>query len=192
MTFLLSTIRVFLILMFALYNESFVYGAEANMNSHFSVILVNQDAGNIHYITIISAELAFKVGLPGEAIVGQLLVPNNKITPQNFARNRIFVDYLHAFIRREAPSDLTLRQRAATVRSGQMPFIDGRAKQGPGAPPSTEDVLGVFAVKDGFIVGYEPNAQHRIFSARGFFSLPPSLEGKLIRELEAIAALKKQ
>jgi hypothetical protein len=136
----------------------------------------------VRYITLLQPKVFLKGGVPAEAIVGQIRRPQEDVKPLNFARNSVFVEFMHATIERVGPHDKELKKQARAIKNGYLTLIDRRA--GPG-DPSPEDVFGRFEVENGMIKEYERNEAHRILSDRGFFRLPPSIEKKLIQALSA-------
>jgi hypothetical protein len=124
--------------------------------------------------------------VPPEAIVGQIVrkLENDEITPANFARNSVFVEFMHATIQKIGSTNDELRSRAKQLGNGDFPLIDLRSK---GGTPRSEDIIGKFKVENGVIIGYERNREHRILSDHGFFRLPEWIEKKLINDLTAKA-----
>lgn len=145
---------------------------------------VDRGKGIEQYLTLLSPESAFGKGLPPEAIIGSLLQPNGRIVPDNFARNRIFVDFMHKIIEREGPQTAEIQKQTSQLKSGNLLLIDDRAPQASRGAPQSEEVVGTFAVAAGRIVSYVPNREHRILSSKGLFRLPFGLQDKLIREME--------
>ena len=147
--------------------------------------------GNLQtVVSVLPQDHAFEKGLVGEAIVGVLLTPlgqGGKLEPDNFARNSAFVEFLHRFIARHAPSDPELRDAARRQGSGHLFILDARTPTLEGTVPP-EDIIGAFEVENGEIVAasYQPNSRHLILSEAGFFKLSPQLMGLLRKELEAL------
>jgi hypothetical protein len=126
-------------------------------------------------------------GLPPEAIIGVLLrplEPGEAITPAVFARNRVFVDFMHEVVARRGPHLLGLQAEARRQRDGWVYIIDQRTRT-PQGPIPPEDIVGVFAVKGGEIVpgSYQRSPRHLILSADGFFRLGAELQACLLDEL---------
>lgn len=141
------------------------------------------------YVTLVSPESSLQHGLAPEAIVGVLsrpLNPGEQITPQVFARNRMFVEFLHEVIARHVPSEPSCRTEARRLGSGWLYIIDQRTATPAGDVPP-EDIVGSFEVKDGDIVpsSYRSNPKHVILSANGFFQLSQFLHSCLLKELSA-------
>jgi hypothetical protein len=156
------------------------------------VCKVHTPQGEKYYVTLLPTEVIFAHGLAPEAVVGVLLGPPQPgvpIRPEVFARNRVFVDFLHEFIAREAPGQPGLQAEARRLGNGWVYVIDQRTATPGGAVPP-EDILGAFEVKNGEVVpgSYRPSPKHQILSANGFFQLDAALLGCLLRELEARSA----
>lgn len=142
------------------------------------------------FVTCLSHEHVIANGLPSEAIIGVLLRPlesTEAITPDVFARNRIFVDFMQGVIARRGPQLPGLLADAARQGNGLVVVVDQRThKPEHGAPP--EDIIGVFKVQDGQVVpgSYTPSPNHQILSSRGFFQLNEDLQSCLLEELSAL------
>ncbi len=154
------------------------------------VCRVETDEGPKDYVTILPPETTFSAGLAAEAIVGVLsrpLGPGESIAPENFSRNRVFVDFMHKVIATNAPDQPACQAEARRLGNGWICIIDQRtATPGDRVPP--EDIVGVIAVKDGQIVvgSYRPSPNHRVLSERGFFRLDSRQHQCLLRELAAL------
>jgi hypothetical protein len=127
-------------------------------------------------------------GLPAEAIVGVVLRPlehGDTITPEVFARNKTFVDFMHAVIALHAPQQAGCIAEARRLGNGWVYIIDQRTPT-PQGPVPPQDIVGCFEVKDGQVVtgSYKPNDKHRILSADGFCQLGAELQQCLLEELE--------
>jgi hypothetical protein len=151
------------------------------------VCRVQTPEGVKEYVTCLPLEQVFERGLPPEAILGMLLrplAPGERITPELFARNRVFVDFLHAVIARRGPALSGLLAEALRQGEGWVYIIDQRTRNPQGHIPP-EDIVGVFAVRGGEIVpgSYQPCPKHRILSDDGFFRLEPELQACLLEEL---------
>ena len=143
--------------------------------------------GTRDYVTLIPPDAALAHGLAAEAIVGVLarpLGPGESITPAVFARNRVFVRFLHDVLARHAPGQPGIQAEARRLGNGWISIIDQRTPT-PAGPVPAEDILGAFEVKNGEVVprSYRQNPNHRILSATGFFRLDAGLQECLLREL---------
>jgi len=155
-----------------------------------TVCRVRTPEGMKDYVTVLPLEQMLKTGLSPQSIVGVLTAPlgqGERITPTNFVRNRVFVDFLHAVIARAAPEQPGLQAEARRLGNGWVYVFDARTRT-PGGPVPPHDIVGAFEVKDGAVVpgSYQPNANHRILSEDGFFRLEPGLQQALLRELAAL------
>src|SRR4029077_14408341 len=121
---------------------------------------------------------------PAEAIVGVLLRPlesGEAITPSVFARNRVFVEFMHSVIARRGPQLPGLIAEAKRQIEGWVYVVDQRTPTPQGAVPP-EDIVGSFEVKNGPVTprSYRACPKHMILSANGFFNLGPELEPCLL------------
>jgi hypothetical protein len=90
----------------------------------------------------------FSQGLAPEAIVGVLSERWNssmRITPELFARNSVFVDFLHNVIAADGPSDPGFQAEARRLGDGWVYVIDQRTPS-PAGPVPPEDIIGAFTV----------------------------------------------
>jgi hypothetical protein len=152
-----------------------------------SIIVVSTSEGMKHYVTLTPSSHAFEAGVIPEAIVGVLLRPTDQvggITPDNFARNSVFVDFLHGVIAEHGPSVPGLVAEAKRKVEGWVYIIDGRAPS-PQGLVSPEDIIGAFQVKGGEVVpgSYQRNGNHAVLSSNGFFRLESVLREKLCSAL---------
>ncbi|ALN57295.1 hypothetical protein GLE_1944 [Lysobacter enzymogenes] len=164
-------------------------GSEASMRSDLPMLVckVNQPDGPVAYVTLTPQQDLSTRGIAPQEIVGQIIDPERPgIEPDNFARNRVFVEFLNGVIARHAPSLPALQAEAQRQGEGIVAIVDGRAETPQDAVPP-EDILGAFQVAEGRIVAdsYRPNPNHRILGARGFFQLDPQLQRLLLEELAA-------
>jgi hypothetical protein len=151
------------------------------------VCQVDTPDGVRDYVTLLPPELFCTRGLASEAIVGELLRrPGSEetITPQNFAPNRVFVEFMHGVIARHAPRQPGCRAEAERLGQGWIYIIDQRTPT-PHGPVPTEDIIGAFEVKGGAVVpqSYRASPNHLILSSGGFFRLDRGLQTCLLQEL---------
>ena len=156
-----------------------------------SVCRVNTPDGVKDYVTCVPHQSAFARGLAPEAIIGVLLRPVDQvaaITPDLFARNRVFVDFLHEVIARRGPGLPGLIAEARRQGDGWVYIIDQRTRD-PRGPIPPEDIVGAFAVQGGRVVpgSYQRSPKHLILSAEGFFQLGVELQACVLEELAARA-----
>jgi hypothetical protein len=155
-----------------------------------NVCRVESSEGAADYVTCLTHERVFERGLPGEAIIGVLLRPleaGENITPENFARNRLFVDFLHCVVARRGPQLAGVLAEARRQGQGLVVVVDRRTRT-PQGPVPPKDIVGVFEVHDGKVVhdSYHPSPKHEILSSDGFFQLDPELQSCLLEELVAL------
>jgi hypothetical protein len=154
-----------------------------------SVCKVTTPEGTRHYVTVLSPETMFSQGIVPEAIVGVLAErwqPTDPITPDVFARNKGFVEFLHEVIARYGPAQAGFQAEARRLGDGWVYVIDQRTPTPQGAVPP-EDIVGGFEVKGGMVVpgSYVRSPKHRILSERGFMRLSADLQHCLLQELAA-------
>jgi hypothetical protein len=150
---------------------------------------VDTPDGTKDYLTLLPPDVVSSQGLAPVAIVGVLLrslQPEESTTPQVFARNRIFVDFMHDVIARCAPQQLGCQAEARRLGEGWIYIVDQRTPT-PQGPVPPEDIIGAIQVKGGTVVlgSYRASDKHMILSSRGFFQLDPELRECLLRELAA-------
>lgn len=141
------------------------------------------------YLSCLNHEHVLAHGLAPEAIIGVLpLRPDEPITPDVFARNRVFVDFMHGVIARRGPQLAGLIAEAQRQGEGWVYVVDQRTRTPQGAVPP-EDIVGAFEVKGGQVVpgAYRPSPNHQILSADGFFQLGSELQPCLLEELTALS-----
>jgi hypothetical protein len=152
------------------------------------VVFVRNADGDRDCVTLVPAAVAFSKGLVPEAIVGQLLrlmKDGGSVTPDNFARNPVFVELLHTVVARECPKTARCVAEAKSIGNGYLYVIDQRTPTPDDAVPP-EDIVGAFEVKDGAVTpaSYKANPNHRILSSRGFCRLGPHLNACVVKEVQ--------
>jgi hypothetical protein len=148
---------------------------------------VNDDGGVKYYLTLLPPDVIRSKGLVPEAIVGSLLrLPSDAegITPDIFARNGVFKQFMHDVIARYGPEQPDCSAEAKRLGNGWVFVVDRRTKT-PGGSVPPHDILGCFEAKDGQVVpgSYQANPNHRILSDDGFFRLTEALHERLLHEL---------
>src|SRR5207245_3375479 len=80
------------------------------------------------YITCLDPERLSKgAGIPSEGIIGQLLrplEPGERITPDNFAANTVFVELMQGVIARNGPYLKDLVSVAVRIDEGRVYLVD--------------------------------------------------------------------
>lgn len=151
---------------------------------------VDTPSGEADYVTCLSHEHVIANGLPFEAIIGVLLRPLESaeaITPEVFARNPAFVEFMQGVIARRGPELPGLIAEAERQGNGWIVVVDQRTGTPQrGVPP--EDIVGVFKVQNGQVApsSYTPSPNHQILSSRGFFQLDQELQECLLDELSTL------
>ncbi|HUK83542.1 MAG TPA: hypothetical protein VLZ12_13025 [Verrucomicrobiae bacterium] len=153
----------------------------------FEIFSHDRDGRVQDVVGMLPSIYVFEHGLIPEAVVGVLQKPireGGKLEPSNFARNSIFVNFLHRFIAERAPLDPEIQNAAGRQSTGHVYIIDARTF-GPDQKVPPEDVIGRFRVEEGTIVtgSYEPNPGHVILSNSGFFKLSPTMMRGLREDL---------
>ena len=143
-----------------------------------------------NFFSLLDPAVVFSGSLPGEAIVGELLVlpaPGSAaLRPEDIRINPMFVDFLHQVIAHlQHHRCQTSKPRRVRQHDGWIYIIDARTPAPQGDVPP-EDVMGGFEVRGGRLVpdSYTGNPSHQIISERGLFRLPDALQDCLIGELE--------
>jgi hypothetical protein len=157
------------------------------MPNEFCVCRVNTPDGMRDYVTLVTSEIFSSLGLVSEAIVGVLTQPQEtveRITPNIFAQNPVFVEFMHDVIARHGPKDSDFQVEARRQHDGWIYVIDQRTPDPAGTVPS-EDIVGSFQIVNGKVIpdSYQPNPNHVIVSLRGFFDLGPNLNSALLDEV---------
>jgi hypothetical protein len=147
-------------------------------------------------VTFLPPEAAIVHGLPPEGIIGHLLKPIDQggtVSPENFAQNRVFVDFLHEVIARHGPHVPELQIEAARLGAGWLYVIDARTPT-PGRDVPLHDIIGNFRVEAGVVIpgSYQQNPNHLILSPQGFFRLESALRERLLTELAARNSTRRQ
>jgi hypothetical protein len=157
-----------------------------------SICEVRAADGMKYYVTLASLDATFNRGLVPEEIVGVLPMPlksGDRITPDNFVRNKAFVDFMHDTISNCAHTLSELAASAKRQGDGWIYIVDGRTPTPNGSVPP-EDIIGALQVKYGQLVpaSYQRNSNHRILSERGFVRLDGELMEHLLSALSRLGA----
>lgn len=149
---------------------------------------VRTEEGLKDYFVICNEEISEKIlnkSLHTESIVGEslrLIDELNDISPDNFARNPVFVEFMHKIIADFGETFTGLKEAAQRQREGIICIIDGRTPT-PQGPVPPEDIIGIFKITNGLIIrgSYMPNPNHLILSEKGFFQLHPEIKDFLLK-----------
>jgi hypothetical protein len=101
------------------------------------------------------------------------LVTSHNITASNFARDRVFVEFLHDVISRCGASSTGLVAAAKSQVEGWVYVLDGRTPTPQDSVPP-EDILGAFQVKAGQLESLWSWSNGRGPSTADFLSMTPS------------------
>lgn len=149
-----------------------------------------QDAeGARDVITLLSPEeVALAGGVPPEAVAGTL-EPGAEFSPGNFARNPVFVAFLHRVIRDTAPRIEDLVAGAKQQGEGWILIHDARAF-GRDDDVAGRDAIGAFPIEDGMIHAgsYSPNPHHHVLTEHGMVSPHPEIQAAVLAALRALRA----
>jgi hypothetical protein len=144
--------------------------------------------GKIAIITFMSPSDIEKIGgLPPEIIVGRQVVMADGLDPDNFGRNRVFVDFLHAVVRETVPTVTEFKDFIRSIDEGWMNVQDGRTTL-KGLPLPPEDLIGRYRVRNGrFVIGeYEPNPLYWVLTKNGMMTPHPAIVDALLKAMRAL------
>jgi len=140
-------------------------------------------------VSLLPSHIVFERGMDGPAVIGactELTSATVGFTAENFRQNRAFVELLHEVIGTRGPLVAGLQEAARQHGDGAgwISAFDARTRIG-GENPSTEDLIGQFAIEDGAVVpgSYKSNPDYRLLSARGWFRLDPEFRDELMKRL---------
>lgn len=165
--------------------------AADSIELHTYRVLMPDGGGWRDLVSFLSPDSVFGSGLPAEAIIGSLRNhlsgPEDEpgeLSPQNFAVNVVFREFLHDVVRRVAPEQAGLNAEARRVGNGFVYVVDPRTPD-PGGEMPAEDYLGAFEVREGVVLGdtYQANPEFRVFGQNGFVTLSGWIGQRLIEEL---------
>ena len=151
------------------------------------LIEAREPEGPAYLLTFLSLdELNAVGGLAPHAIVGKVFDPDAGIGPDNFARNRAFVEFVHGVIRRVVPTLPAYIAAAAEAGDGKLLVLDERAAHA-GRTEEAPDVMGTFDVAGGRIVpdSYVPAIDHWILTDDGIFTPHPAIQDAVLAALRS-------
>jgi hypothetical protein len=162
----------------------------SNGQATLTISEVHTQDGPEMYVALMPAGTPQHAGLIPQQILGKLMDPrldaggNPRLTPENFARNGVFVDFMHDVIRRHASADRGIVEFAR--HGNPVAIVDLRSPSRDSELPLEEDIIGVFDVEDGKLASYQPNPDHRVLSGNGFCQLPEPFQSALVDELATL------
>jgi len=155
--------------------------------SCYVYIVERPDGTRDNAVSLLASDVVAQHGLVPEVIMGRCdrFEADEKICPENFEPNPLFIDLLHDVVAREADRLPNVIAAAQQQQHGFILMLDMRTLMHPGTIPSLVDIIGQFAVRDGVIVpeSYRRNDDHLLFSDDGLFQLDDELDGKLMDRL---------
>jgi hypothetical protein len=125
-------------------------------------------------------------GVPPEAVAGTL-APGAEFSIANFARNPVFVEFLHRVIRDAAPRIEELVAGARLQGEGWILIHDARAF-GRDDDVAGRDAIGAFPIEDGAIHAgsYSPNPHHHVLTEHGMVTPHPEIQDAMMAALRAL------
>jgi hypothetical protein len=152
-------------------------------------VTVNDPAeGQVGLITFLSPEEIEKAGgLPPQVIVGRQLRLADGLAPDNFGRNRAFLDFFHAVIREVVPTVPEFQGVASSMGYGWFNLQDGRSTlKGLTMPP--EDLIGRYRVFHGrFVPGeYEPHSGYWVLTENGMMTPHPLVAQAVLQTMRSL------
>jgi hypothetical protein len=147
---------------------------------------VREPSGPRTVITFLSLEdIKVAGGLRSQAIVGALTGPGQELVPSNFARNSVFVDFLHDVVRQAVPTIEEYVGAAEEQGSGWLNVHDARAWE-IDREVAANDIIGSFQVEEGKLTSYVANLNHRILSEHGMFTPHPEIQEQLLSAMREV------
>lgn len=158
------------------------------MNQNIFICQAESEGVLIDCVTLLSPGTFFSCDSCPEAVIGVLshsIESIERITPDVFSCNSVFVDFMHEVIARRFPDDLDFQAAARQQDEGYVYIIDKRTPD-PGGTVPLEDIIGAFKVVGGVAdaASYWRNPDYEIFSSsHGFFNLGGNLHKLLLDEV---------
>ena len=143
------------------------------------------DRSTRYYLSLLPHEVGFQIGLPTEAVIGELVDGPDHFEHEHFVQNDVFVTFLHHVIAKHVYACPGLVAEGQRQRNGYVYLIDSRTPTPDGAVPP-EDIIGVVEVEDGQLHSYRGSPKYQLFAQSGLISLDPWLEERLIDDLQAL------
>ena len=149
------------------------------------VFTFHKDKQLYRALSPLTPEQVAELGLPTEAVLGQIDAVLPSMTPDQFEQNEAFLALVHQTIQEAAPQFPLWQTEARTRGMGQLHIIDGRAGQVTG-DIGQEDILGFFELRRGEIIhdSYQPNPHYKLLTDNGPIQLPTELEHALLHKIE--------
>lgn len=145
----------------------------------------NNKGESRYYYTLLPHEEVFEKGLISVAIAGLFKdVPADQeaMNYADFKANPEYIQFMHQVISQHAPYTESLIAEAKRQKEGVIVLIDHRVKNQDEGVPS-EDIIGLFEVKNSQVKSYQANPNYVLWSAKGFCDLGPELTSILLGEI---------
>ena len=148
-------------------------------------INAEQDGESHYYVSPLSHEHGFNLGLRSEAIMGELTEGPENITPDHFKQNTVFIQFLGWVIGKHASQCPVLVAETKRQQNGFVYILDKRTPtQDDAVPP--QDIIGCVEIQDGQMLRFRGSPNYRVFTDDGFIQLDGWLRERLIEELVAL------
>lgn len=154
-----------------------------------SIIEARDSEGDIkRYFSVLPQDEVMRKGLLRQAIAGTIegaFDKNTVFDGSNFQPNREYIELLHAVIEKYGPGIEQLQTEAQRQQSGSVVVFDRRIGDiDAGVPP--EDIIGLFEVENGKLLGYIPNPNYMLWTKKGFSNPGPEFSGYLLEEIRSL------
>lgn len=133
-------------------------------------------------LALLPKETLANKGVYNQAIIGFL--KTDKADPTEFEENQNFTDFFHGCISQALPLQDEFLNEGKKVKTGYVYAIDKRTKNPKGDVPM-QDIIGAMNFENGTLVAdsYLPNKNYKLFTKKGLFQLPYSLEEYLLNAI---------
>lgn len=158
-------------------------------NSEYFIYTTKVDEKTHYYVSPLPQDIGFEIGLTSEALMGELLDGPEKIDPQSFSQNNIFLKLLSVVIMKHLRDSPSAKQICEQNEEGKFFYMDKRAV-GKESEASEEDVIAALDVQDHEIIEISLNDKYRVLTEDGFMELDSYLHEKLIEEIVAVVEEK--
>lgn len=158
---------------------------QLDRNTFLYEISTEDDGVLHHYVSPLSHEHGFKVGLRSEAIMGELTDGPNDITHDHFKQNTVFIKFLAWVIGKHSNACPRLIEETERQQDGYVYILDQRTPTPDDGVPS-EDIIGGVEIQDGEMLHYHASPKYQILTKDGFMQLDQFLLDRLIEELLAL------
>jgi len=145
----------------------------------------HQDGQFHYYVSPLSHEHRGTSGLPPEAIMGELTGGPERIAPEYFKHNVVFVEFLWWVIAKHAANCPDLVAAAKRQQDGHVYILDGRTPTPEGDVP-LEDIIGAVKIENGRLLSFQGMPDHRLLTKDGLMQLDSWMHERLVEELVAL------